>query len=272
MNIIETPYNINLVTVPTEEQIGILLTNEEDITSDYNYVNIYIASCIKKYGVEAVQEIINPYLNSKNFFVNQHIDARKLNFQDSLVFSTHSSKDDDFISIPHYTFHSTNLDVKKDILFSFIGSTRTHWTRKQLVEMYETCVDSGVFWAIGLELSGNERARLKSKYVELVNRSIFSLCPRGSGCSTIRLFEVMSMGSIPVIISDGYKLPLSGILDWDKFSVIVPESKIGDIDKILSKIGDKEIKDLQKNLRNIYSTYFSNDNLHRTIIYKIKNL
>ena len=123
MNTIKTPHNISFVSVPTEEQIALLLANEEGIISDYNYVNIYIASCIKKYGVSATQKIINPYLNSKNFFVNQHIEGEKLNFQDSLVFSTHANKDDAFISIPHYALHSGRLNMKRDILFSFIGST-----------------------------------------------------------------------------------------------------------------------------------------------------
>ena len=272
MNIIRTPYNVNLVAVPTEQHISLLLSsNVEKINSKYNYVDINIASCIKKHGVITTQEILNPYLKPENFFVNQHIESVKLNFRNSLVFSTHASKDSSVISIPHYSLHSDHLDVGRDILFSFMGSVTTHWIRKQLVDMYETCIDSGVLWSIDPELSIEERARLKSRYVELTNTSMFSICPRGTGVGTIRLFEVMSMGSIPVIISDDYVCPLSNKINWDEFSIRIPESDVHKIEKILNSIGHEEIKKMRSTMKDNYEKYFSNDNLHQTIKKYIEN-
>ena len=137
--------------------------------------------------------------------------------------------------------------------------------------MYETCIDSGAHWSINPELSAEQRAGLKSSYVELTNRSIFSLCPRGTGVGTIRLFEVMSMGSIPVIISDDYVCPMSNKLNWDEFSIRVPESDIHKIEGILNSIKGEEIEKMRLTIYDYYQKYFSNDNLHQTIKKYIEN-
>jgi glycosyltransferase involved in cell wall biosynthesis len=49
-----------------------------------------------------------------------------------------------------------------------------------------------------------ERTR---RYNELLSDSVFSLCPDGTGPNTLRLWESLAVGSIPVIIADGWVPP-----------------------------------------------------------------
>jgi hypothetical protein len=42
----------------------------------------------------------------------------------------------------------------------------------------------------------------------------------------MRLLDVMSAGSIPVIVSNHAVLPFDDVLDWESFSVRVPEHKL----------------------------------------------
>lgn len=58
-------------------------------------------------------------------------------------------------------------------------------------------------------------------YRELVGRSKFVLCPRGAGTSSLRLFEALAAGRVPVILSDEW-VPPPGI-DWDACSLRVRE-------------------------------------------------
>jgi hypothetical protein len=44
-------------------------------------------------------------------------------------------------------------------------------------------------------------------YGEVLRQSVFSLCPSGSGPNTIRLWESLGFGAIPVILSDSHWLP-----------------------------------------------------------------
>ena len=49
------------------------------------------------------------------------------------------------------------------------------------------------------------------------------ICPRGWGSSSIRLFEVMEMGRVPVIISDAW---VNEAPKWADFSVRVSEADV----------------------------------------------
>lgn len=60
------------------------------------------------------------------------------------------------------------------------------------------------------------------EFKELLKQSVFSLCPSGSGPNSIRLWESIGYGSIPVVLSDTYLPP--GDLDlWESAVVVCPE-------------------------------------------------
>lgn len=79
-------------------------------------------------------------------------------------------------------------------------------------------------------------------YRQLAINSTFSLVVEGFGYHSFRLNEVMGAGSIPVIVVDNYILvcfqpvfetpltlhtkPFEGFLDWENFSIRVPEYKL----------------------------------------------
>lgn len=118
---------------------------------------------------------------------------------------------------------------KCQYLFSFIGSCTTHpKTRLKILEL------------------SHPQAYLKDasiekidyhKYAEILNLSKFVLCPRGIGPSSIRIFEAMRQGRVPVIISDEWLAPLG--IEWDKFSIRVPEDRISSIPDLLTQMEDK---------------------------------
>ena len=59
---------------------------------------------------------------------------------------------------------------------------------------------------------------------DFIRRTRFVLCPRGQGVSSIRLFEVMKSGRVPVIISDAFVPPaLQGRTGWTDAAIFVRE-------------------------------------------------
>jgi hypothetical protein len=52
-----------------------------------------------------------------------------------------------------------------------------------------------------------EKSERESSYKLLLSQSFFSLCPSGSGPNSIRLWESIGFGSIPVLLADGLSLP-----------------------------------------------------------------
>lgn len=77
-----------------------------------------------------------------------------------------------------------------------------------LVDKPDTLVDN----------SASERFRL------VLQESVFSLCPSGTGPNSIRLWESIGVGSIPVILADNLSLPGDPAL-WDEAVVFCKEDK-----------------------------------------------
>ncbi|KAG8375808.1 hypothetical protein BUALT_Bualt10G0138900 [Buddleja alternifolia] len=66
-----------------------------------------------------------------------------------------------------------------------------------------------------------------------------------------RLIESMLVGCVPVIISDGYVLPFSDVLDWSRLSVHIPVARIPDIKIILEGIPRDEYLEKQKQVMKV---------------------
>ncbi|MFZ0408992.1 MAG: exostosin family protein [Cyanobium sp.] len=61
-------------------------------------------------------------------------------------------------------------------------------------------------------------------YATILQRSCFALCPSGSGPNSIRLWEALGYGAIPVILSDQLQLPGPAEL-WQAAALMVPETQ-----------------------------------------------
>lgn len=87
-----------------------------------------------------------------------------------------------------------------------------------------------------------------NSYSDFMQSSIFTLCPAGYGRWTFRLIEALENGSIPILISDGYILPFSDQIIWDKYIIQIKESDIWDIENIVLNMS---LGDVYAKLQNI---------------------
>lgn len=62
------------------------------------------------------------------------------------------------------------------------------------------------------------------EYGSLLSDTVFSLCPSGTGPNSIRLWESLGFGCIPVIISDTLRLP-GGIKEWSDAAIFIREDQ-----------------------------------------------
>ena len=99
-----------------------------------------------------------------------------------------------------------------------------------------------------------------SEYEQLLGNSKFCLHVRGTRVQSPRLIEVMVFGCVPVIIADGYELPLAWLLDWDSFSIRVAEDEYDRVPKLLDDANWAEMHD---NLRRVVGFFV----YHRTPLF-----
>lgn len=82
-------------------------------------------------------------------------------------------------------------------------------------------------------------------FEEMLN-SKFCLSPRGFAAWSMRTFEALALGCIPVILSDDNHLPFEDRIDWPSISVRVQESDLPKLKKILGRMSEAEISAKQK--------------------------
>jgi hypothetical protein len=75
-------------------------------------------------------------------------------------------------------------------------------------------------------------------YNTLLSQSLFSLCPGGAGPNTLRLWESLGIGSIPVVLSDRFEFPDISTakkthIKWSDAVVMMPENNISQLDDLL---------------------------------------
>ncbi len=128
-------------------------------------------------------------------------------------------------------FDGCKLDRKKfkdrKYLYSFVGAYSlpgyTSESRKQIFKLpnrQDALVIPRDAWHFegqvykmdinGEDLSGKEiRENLNNQivYREVMAETIYSLCPDGAGPNTIRLWESLMFGCIPIVISSDYEFP-----------------------------------------------------------------
>jgi hypothetical protein len=144
-----------------------------------------------------------------------------------------------YVGLPKNEFTTfTAPDHDLPYLFSFMGSVENAAVRRDLAQLrhpkgfFQNTSDEFGQLLHG-DMSQRERRDYYRRYAEMTKASKFVLCPRGLGAATIRLFETMRMGRVPVILSDAW-VPPSGPA-WDKFSIRIPEADFHKIPQLLEE-------------------------------------
>lgn len=175
------------------------------------------------------------------------------------------------LPMPHFNLNGVNPAKNKDIFYSFIGSN-DHLTRRKIFETIhpknaviikrQTLHFFIDIWEKSKE-SKLRKENEKIEYQDILARSRFSLCPSGKGPGTLRFWESLQAGAIPVIISDD-NLVLPNGFDWDSCVIKIVKKDIKNIAHILGSISNKKEQEMRKNCLRAYKLY-SNDNLIRVI-------
>lgn len=219
------------------------------------------------------------------------------------IYSPHKIKGEDSINgiqiicCPHYAINVEDsnrsivegidlITVPRKYKYSFMGSYQKHYItniRQKIYSLENTrddiyIKDTGIWhfqsdvYSPTQNINGNlnESNDHKSKtslFCKIMLQSRFSLCPVGSGPGTIRFWESLGYGSIPVLLADCYDLPEHKL--WDHSIIIIKEDQFDKLNDILDGISVEDEEKMRKNCLQIYK-YFKSNYKNSNPLHKIK--
>ena len=261
-------FNIDYVST---EHFAYCALKKKPLPFDIPYVAIPWAPFITYRRLDEIPDIKVP----GGFTVCQHLHykailpvLRKMGV--SVLFATHADQDTHYkgvnynditvVPFPHYAMNGAQPAKIKDIYYSFIGFI-SHPVRKRIFSMRH--LDNAYIKKRGNWHFYANHSEFSNEYKDVLARSRFSLCIRGAGVSTIRFWESLQAGAIPVLIADGMLLP--DFINWDECIIRVPEKDIEKIPGILASIPFEKEQTMRKKCISIYKKHFSKENFAATI-------
>lgn len=182
-----------------------------------------------------------------------------------------------FAGMVNISFRETLHTIKKDFSVYVRGIFN-----KQFRAMY-----AGIFWrqlavwilAHSTRVKANFKIRdfysgssitahgemkdLQRELVDTVLSSDYALDVRGYANASVRLYEILSLGRIPVILNTERILPFSDYIDWSSFSLIVDFRDIHRLPRIISdfhaSVTPERFEEMQRTAREVFVKYFRVD-------------
>lgn len=142
----------------------------------------------------------------------------------------------------------------KDILFSFIGGNSEPTPRiRPLIKSRFPGNPNVVLHAVHHWDAGADRSRdvrpMEVHYDSVLSRSRFALCPAGYSEQTVRFFEALAAGAIPIVLADDWEGPAGW--DWDQTCVLMKpdefEQRSGaEFEAFLAQIGAERESEMRE--------------------------
>lgn len=112
--------------------------------------------------------------------------------------------------------------------------------------------------------------KLKSNHIkefdDNMNNNLFTFCYRGAGNFSIRFYETIMRGRIPIVIKTDNIFPYENLIDYNKLGIFVEENELTENNTLKNIILEyynsktkNELIEIQKYNRNVYLTYFHED-------------
>ena len=250
------------------------IKEKDTIITEYIYLPIFWTSyyVLNNYGenINQLLEYLNKLDKNKKYFtIVQYASGIYIDHQinNLLVFSAGGGglnkkeqcvKEEVFFNLKRHIFHGNisdytiplmcnplfpSISCNKDIYCSFMGRFDTHKCRMIMKDKLKTNKKIIFFNSLGFE-----------NYKKVLNRSIFTLAPRGYGYTSFRIYEAILAGSIPIYIWEDKKvLPFEDILNWNEFSIIIHEKDIEKLPSILENCNIEKIKKKINEVRDIFT-------------------
>jgi len=211
------------------------------------WTNFYISRDYASKDMSDLQDFLKTLDKNEKYFTIIQWDDGIINDISGLDIKVLSSGGVGNYPIPLINMPHKRVERKRDIFASFLGCIfGRHKIREQMYEQLHNIPEYVI-----------EEKTEFSVFKSIMERSIFALCPRGYGKTSFRINEALNLGAIPVYVYDDPWVPFRDKIDFEEYGVMIHESKIVEIDKILKDISTEKIETLRENGKHAYENFYS---------------
>ena len=90
------------------------------------------------------------------------------------------------------------------------------------------------------------------EFYQNLERNLFTFCLRGSGNFSVRFYETLMMGRIPVLIDTDVRLPYHNNINWNKHCVIAStQNYMEQLVSFFEKHSNEDLIEIQKENRKL---------------------
>lgn len=104
-----------------------------------------------------------------------------------------------------------------------------------------------------------EKHKTSLEFYENIHNNLYTFCMRGGGNFSVRLYETLAMGRIPIVLNTDCKFPFENSIDWQKNCIIVNENEKQQLSQRIvqyhEKHSNEEIIAIQKENRLLWKKY-----------------
>ena len=171
------------------------------------------------------------------------------------------------------TNQSTLLHKKREYAYCFMGAYNSKWylsaIRNKIFTMkhpsntfiknteewhFENIVYGKQVGKWNFDTTKEQKNKIKLDiYNTILSKSRYSLCPSGTGPNSIRFWESLAFGSIPILLADTLELPEHPL--WDQAIIRLNENKVDTIPTIVSLITKEKEEHMRKKCLQIYDDF-----------------
>lgn len=110
-----------------------------------------------------------------------------------------------------------------------------------------------------------QNAQVEKDFYQNINKSLFTVCLRGMGNYSVRFFQTLAMGRIPILIDTDCQIPFKEFNQLDRLIPIIPFERRNEVaevvyDYFISKTPD-EIFEIQSKCRGIWMEFYQKQGL-----------
>jgi hypothetical protein len=121
-----------------------------------------------------------------------------------------------------------------------------------------------------------EREKTTQVFYKNINENLYTFCSRGTGNFSVRFYETLAMGRIPVVIDTDCRFPFYQSINWKDHCVLISENETHRMEeKIISfhtNNSTEQLIAIQQNNRMIWEKYLTKGTYFKEFALYLENL